>query len=349
MFKLRNLKDLILGKFAHDLGIDLGTANTVVFASDKGIVLREPSVVAIDKETNKVLAVGSDAKRMLGRTPGNVVAVRPLRDGVIADFEITEMMLRYFIQRVHQRTAFIHPRMVIGVPSGITGVEKRAVIDAASQAGARDVHLIEEPMAAAIGCGLNVSDPSGSMVIDIGGGTTEVAVVSLGGIVVNKSIRVAGDEMDEAIIAHCRKKYHLLIGERTAEEIKIEIGSAFPFPEERTYEIRGRDLVTGLPRNQSLTSTEIREALSEPVSSIVSAVRMTLESTPPELSSDIMDKGIVMAGGGSLLYGLDKHLCEETEISVYVVEDPLLSVAYGTGKVLEEIDKLREALFSSNG
>jgi len=349
MFKLRNIKDMVLGKFSHDLGIDLGTANTVVFARGKGIVLREPSVVAIDKDTNKVLAVGSEAKQMLGRTPGSIIAVRPLRDGVIADFDITEMMIRYFIQKVHQRTAFLHPRMVIGVPSGITGVEKRAVIDAANQAGAREVHLIEEPMAAAIGCGLNVSDASGSMVIDIGGGTTEVAVVSLGGIVVNKSIRVAGDEMDEAIIAHCRKKYHLLIGERTSEEIKIEIGSAYPFPEERTHEIRGRDLVTGLPRNQVLTSTEIRAALSEPVSAIVSAVRMTLETTPPELSSDIMDKGIVMAGGGSLLHGLDKHLCEETEISVYVVEDPLLSVAYGTGKVLEEIDTLREALYSSNG
>jgi rod shape-determining protein MreB len=346
MFKLSSFKDRFLGKFAHDLGIDLGTANTVVFARGKGIVLREPSVVALDKNTNKVLAVGSEAKKMLGRTPGNIIAVRPLRDGVIADFEITEMMIRYFIQKVHQRSTFIHPRMVIGVPSGITGVEKRAVIDAAMQAGAREVHLIEEPMAAAIGCGLNVSDASGNMVIDIGGGTTEVAVVSLGGIVVNKSIRVAGDEMDEAIIAHCRKKYHLLIGERTSEEIKIEIGSAYPFPEERTYEIKGRDLVTGLPRNQVLTSTEIREALSEPIAAIVSAVRMTLEATPPELSSDIMDKGIVMAGGGSLLHGLDKHLSEETEISVYVVEEPLLSVAYGTGKVLEEIDTLREVLYS---
>jgi rod shape-determining protein MreB len=347
MFNMNRVKDLVLGKFSHDLGIDLGTANTVVFARGEGIVLREPSVVTIDRDTKKVLAVGGEARQMLGRTPGNIIAVRPLRDGVIADFEITEMMLRYFIQKVHKRTMFLHPRMVIGVPSGITGVEKRAVIDAATQAGTREVHLIEEPMAAAIGCGLNVSDPSGSMVIDIGGGTTEIAVVSLGGIVVNKSIRVAGDEMDEAIIAHCRKKYHLLIGERTAEEIKFEIGSAYPFAEERTYEIRGRDLVTGLPRNQVLTSTEIREALSEPISTIVSAVRTTLEATPPELSSDIMDKGIAMAGGGSLLHGLDKHLCQETEISVYVVDDPLLSVAYGTGKVLEEIDTL-ELLKAAN-
>jgi rod shape-determining protein MreB len=300
--------------------------------------------VAIDKDTNKPLAFGNEAKGMLGRTPANIVAVRPMRDGVIADFEITEMMIRHFINKSHNRSAFVRPRIVCGVPSGITGVEKRAVLDAAMHAGAREAYLVEEPMAAAIGANLPVSEAQGSMIVDIGGGTTEVAVLALGGIVVSKSIRVAGDEMDEAIVAHCRKNYNLLIGERTAEQIKIDIGSAYPLAEERTIEVRGRDLVTGLPKTLTLTSSEIRDALSDPVSTVVDAVRMTLEKTPPELAADIMDRGIVMAGGGSLLRGLDKHLAQETDMSVYVVDDPVSCVAYGTGKILEEIDTLKKVL-----
>jgi len=338
--------DKFLGNFSRDLGIDLGTANTLVFVKGEGIVLREPSVVAIEKNTNRVLALGEEAKGMLGRTPGNIIAVRPMRDGVIADFEITEMMLRHFIKKVHNRHHLVRPRIVVGVPSGITGVEKRAVLDAAIHAGAREAYLIEEPMAAAIGANLPISDPAGSMIVDIGGGTTEVAVISLGGIVVAKSIRVAGDEMDEAIVTHCRKNYNLLIGERTAEEIKIEIGSAYPI-EETSLEVRGRDLVTGLPKTFTLTSTEVRDALSEPVSIVVDAARMTLEKTPPELAADIMDRGVVMAGGGSLLRGLDQHLTQETEMTVFVVDDPLSCVAYGTGKVLEEIDILKQVLISN--
>ena len=339
--------DFAFKYFSRDLGIDLGTATTLVFAKGEGIVLCEPSVVAIDKDKGKVLAIGNEAKGMIGRTPANIVAVRPLRDGVIADFEVTEMMLRHFIAKSHNRTAFVRPRIVVGVPSGITGVERRAVLDAAMHAGAREAYLIEEPMAAAIGANLPVSEPAGSMIIDIGGGTTEVAVLALGGIVVSKSIRVAGDEMDEAIVAHCRKNYNLLIGERTAEQIKIDIGSAFPLGEEKTVEVRGRDLVTGLPKTLTLTSSEIRDALSEPVTTVVDAVRMTLEKTPPELAADIMDRGIVMCGGGSLLRGLDKHLNQETDMSVYVVDDPLSCVAYGTGKVLEEIDTLKKILITS--
>jgi rod shape-determining protein MreB len=300
--------------------------------------------VAINKDNGRPLAFGNEAKGMLGRTPANIIAVRPMRDGVIADFEITEMMLRHFINKSHNRSAFVRPRIVIGVPSGITGVEKRAVLDAAMHAGAREAYLVEEPMAAAIGANLPVSEAQGSMIVDIGGGTTEVAVLALGGIVVSKSIRVAGDEMDEAIVAHCRKNYNLLIGERTAEQIKIDIGSAYPLAEERTIEVRGRDLVTGLPKTLTLTSSEIRDALSEPVATVVDAVRMTLEKTPPELASDIMDRGIVMAGGGSLLRGLDKHLAQETDMSVYVVDDPISCVAYGTGKILEEIDTLKKVL-----
>ena len=338
------LYDSIFGHFSRDLGIDLGTATTLVFARGEGIILCEPSVVAIDKDTNKPLAFGNEAKSMLGRTPANIVAVRPMRDGVIADFEITEMMIRHFINKSHNRSAFVRPRIVCGVPSGITGVEKRAVLDAAMHAGAREAYLVEEPMAAAIGANLPVSEAQGSMIVDIGGGTTEVAVLALGGIVVSKSIRVAGDEMDEAIVSHCRKNYNLLIGERTAEQIKIDIGSAYPLAEERTIEVRGRDLVTGLPKTLTLTSSEIRDALSDPVSTVVDAVRMTLEKTPPELASDIMDRGIVMAGGGSLLRGLDKHLAQETDMSVYVVDDPVSCVAYGTGKILEEIDTLKKVL-----
>jgi len=338
------LYDLIFGHFSRDVGIDLGTATTLVFARGEGIILCEPSVVAINKDTGRALAFGNEAKSMLGRTPANIIAVRPMRDGVIADFEITEMMLRHFINKSHNRSAFVRPRIVIGVPSGITGVEKRAVLDAAMHAGAREAYLVEEPMAAAIGANLPVSEAQGSMIVDIGGGTTEVAVLALGGIVVSKSIRVAGDEMDEAIVAHCRKNYNLLIGERTAEQIKIDIGSAYPLSEERTIEVRGRDLVTGLPKTLTLTSSEIRDALSEPVATVVDAVRMTLEKTPPELASDIMDRGIVMAGGGSLLRGLDKHLAQETDMSVYVVDDPISCVAYGTGKILEEIDTLKKVL-----
>lgn len=336
--------DFIFGRFSRDLGIDLGTATTLVFVRGEGIILCEPSVVAINKDNNRALAFGNEAKGMIGRTPANIVAVRPMRDGVIADFEITEMMLRHFINKSHNRSAFVRPRIVIGVPSGITGVEKRAVLDAAMHAGAREAYLVEEPMAAAIGANLPVSEAQGSMIVDIGGGTTEVAVLALGGIVVSKSIRVAGDEMDEAIVAHCRKNYNLLIGERTAEQIKIDIGSAYPLAEEKTIEVRGRDLVTGLPKTLTLTSSEIRDALAEPVATVVDAVRMTLEKTPPELAADIMDRGIVMAGGGSLLRGLDKYLAQETEMSVYVVDDPISCVAYGTGKILEEIDTLKKVL-----
>lgn len=339
------LYDFVFGFFSRDLGIDLGTATTLVFVRGEGIILCEPSVVAINKDNNRPLAFGNEAKSMLGRTPANIVAVRPMRDGVIADFEITEMMLRHFINKSHNRSTFVRPRIVIGVPSGITGVEKRAVLDAAMHAGAREAYLVEEPMAAAIGANLPVSEAQGSMIVDVGGGTTEVAVLALGGIVVSKSIRVAGDEMDEAIVAHCRKNYNLLIGERTAEQIKIDIGSAYPLSEEKTVEVRGRDLVTGLPKTLTLTSSEIRDALAEPTATIVDAVRMTLEKTPPELASDIMDRGIVMAGGGSLLRGLDKHLSQETEMSVYVVDDPISCVAYGTGKILEEIDTLKKVLF----
>ncbi|KAF0133744.1 MAG: rod shape-determining protein MreB [Candidatus Saganbacteria bacterium] len=336
--------DFLFGKFSRDLGIDLGTATTLVFAKGEGIILCEPSVVAIDKNTNKVLAIGNEAKSMLGRTPANIIAVRPMRDGVIADFEVTEMMLRHFINKSHSRSAFVRPRIVVGVPSGITGVEKRAVLDAALHAGAREAYLVEEPMAAAIGANLPVSEATGSMIVDIGGGTTEVAVLALGGIVVSKSVRVAGDEMDEAIVAHCRKNYNLLIGERTAEQIKIDIGSAYPLPEEKTVEVRGRDLVTGLPKTLTITSSEIRDALAEPVAMVIDAVRTTLEKTPPELAADIMDRGIVMAGGGSLLRGLDKHLSQETDMSVYVVDDPISCVAFGTGKILEEIDTLKKVL-----
>ena len=335
-------------KFKHDLGIDLGTANTLVFSKGEGVIIEEPSVVAHDHKRNVVLAVGDEAKRMIGRTPGNVIAVRPLRDGVIADFEITETMLKYFIRKAipTRRFPFMKLRIIVGVPSGITGVEKRAVLDATYQAGAKEAFLIEEPMAAAIGANLPVSDPAGSMIVDIGGGTTEVAVISLGGIVVSKSIRVAGDEMDEAIIAHCRENYRLLIGERTAEEIKIKLGSAFELEKEKTLEVRGRDLVSGLPKTFTLTSTEIRDALKEPVRIIVDGIRTTLEKTPPELSSDIMDKGITLAGGGALLQGLDKHIEAETHISVFIAENPLRCVALGTGRALDEIDILKKVLIS---
>jgi rod shape-determining protein MreB len=339
--------DFAFKRFSRDLGIDLGTANTVIYAKRDGIVLREPSVVAIEKKTNRVVALGNEAKAMLGRTPANIITVRPLRDGVIADFEITEMMLRHFIQKVHDRSNFVRPRIIIGIPSGITGVERRAVVDAAMHAGAREAYLIEEPMAAAIGAKLPFEETTGSMIVDIGGGTTEVAVLSMGGIVVSKSIRVAGDEMDEAIIAYLRRNYNLLIGERTAEEIKMRIGSAFPTGEETSLEVRGRDLVTGLPKIFNITSAEIRDALSEPVNTIVDAIRMTLEKTPPELAADVMDKGIVMAGGGALLKGFDRYISQETDMSVFVVDDPLSAVCYGTGYVLEEMDRLSRVLVRS--
>jgi len=336
----------LVNRFGTDLGIDLGTANTLVFAKGQGVVIQEPSVVALDSQKGIVLAVGNEAKRMIGRTPGNVVAVRPLRDGVIADFDITETMLKYFIQKALSQNSWIKPRIIVGVPSGITGVEKRAVLDATYSAGAKEAYLIEEPMAAAIGANLPVSDPSGSMIVDIGGGTTEVAVISLGGIVVAKSIRVAGDEMDEAIISHCRENYRLLIGERTAEEVKINLGSAFELEKEKTMDIRGRDLVSGLPKTFTLSSQEVREALKEPIKIILEGIKTTLEKTPPELSSDIMDKGISLAGGGALLRGLDKHIHFETQISVSIADNPLECVALGTGKALDEIEVLRKVLIT---
>ncbi len=333
----------VFGLFSNDIGIDLGTANTLVYVKDHGIVLREPSVVAVQAGTNRVLSVGDEAKRMLGRTPGNIVAIRPLKDGVIADFEITEAMLRHFILKVHGKRAFKpRPRVVIAVPSGITEVEKRAVKESALRAGAREVHLIEEPMAAAIGCGLPVQDAAGNMIIDIGGGTTEVALISLSGIVFSRSVRVAGDELDEAIIQYMKRAYNLMIGERTAEDIKIKIGSAYPIEKETTMEVKGRDLVAGLPKTLTVTSQEVREALLEPISTIVDSVRVTLERCPPELSADLVDRGLVLAGGGALLRGLDRLLMEETGLPVHVAEDPLSAVAEGTGRALSEIKFLRQ-------
>ncbi len=330
----------ILGLFSNDLAIDLGTANTLVYVKGKGVILHEPSVVTIHKDTKQILAVGKEAKAMLGRTPGNNVTIRPMRDGVIANFDVTEAMLRYFTQKVHNRKTLVRPRMVLCVPSGITQVEKRAVRDSAENAGAREVYLIEEPMAAAIGVGLPIEEPGGSMVVDIGGGTTEVAVISLAGIVYAQSIRVGGDEMDEAIISYIKRNYNLLIGERTAEQIKIEIGSAFQVGERKTIEIKGRDLVAAIPKTIVVSDEEIRESLSDPINAIIEAVRSALESTPPELAADIVDRGIVLAGGGSLLHGIDILLREETGLPVTVAEDPLSAVVIGTGKVLDELDLL---------
>jgi rod shape-determining protein MreB len=332
----------LLSFWNNDIGIDLGTANTLVYVKDRGIVLREPSVVAIRQGTKKVLAVGDEAKRMLGRTPGDIVAVRPLKDGVIADFEITEAMLKSFIQKVQGGARFKRaPRVVIAVPSGITEVEKRAVKDSAEHAGAREVHLIEEPMAAAIGVGLPVQEAAGNMIVDIGGGTTEVAIISLGGVVFSRSVRVAGDELDESIANYMRRAYNLMIGERSAEEIKIKIGSVYPMDKETSMEVKGRDLVAGLPKTLTVTSQEVREALLEPVSVIIESVRITLERCPPELSADLVERGIVLAGGGALLRGLDRLLAEETGLPVHVAEDPLSAVAEGTGKVLQEFKYLR--------
>ena len=334
---------LIAGFFSNDMAIDLGTANTLVYVKSDGIVLNEPSIVAIHQADNTVLAVGKEAKAMLGRTPGNIVAIRPLKDGVIADFDVTEKMLNYFIRRVHRRRALVRPRIVIGVPSGITQVEKRAVRDSAMQAGAREVYLIEEPMAAAIGAGMPITEPGGNMVVDIGGGTTEVAVISLSGIVYSRSVRIAGDEMDEAIVQYIRKNYNLLVGERRAEEIKIKLGSAYPMGgERRTMEVKGRDLIDGIPKTIVIGDDEIREALREPIMTIVDAVRTALERTPPELAADIVDKGIVLTGGGALLKGLDLLLRQETNLPITVADDPLSCVALGTGKVLDELDLLKK-------
>jgi rod shape-determining protein MreB len=332
----------LYGMFSSDLAIDLGTANTLVYVAGKGVVLREPSVVAVHRETNQVLAVGTEAKRMLGRTPGNIVAIRPMKDGVIANFEITEAMLKYFITKVHNRKKLVRPRIIIGVPSGITQVEKRAVRDSAELAGAREVYLIEEPMAAAIGVGLPVQEPSGNMIVDIGGGTTEVAVVSLSGIVYSRSMRIGGDVMDEGVVNYVKRKYNLLIGERSGEEIKIRIGSAAPIGDRLTMEVKGHDLVAGIPKTLLISDTEIREALMEPVSNIVETVRIALERTPPELAADIVDKGIVLAGGGALLRGLDFLLREETGLPITMAEDPLSAVVLGAGHLLDELELLRK-------
>jgi rod shape-determining protein MreB len=341
----------LFGRFSRSMGIDLGTANTLVHVQGKGILLREPSVVALDVNTRTVLEVGEEAKRMLGRTPGHIVAIRPLKDGVIADFDQTEKMLRYFIDKVTRRKSWVHPQVVVGIPSGVTEVEKRAVLEATKKAGARDAFLIEEPMAAAIGAGLPVAEPTGTMIVDIGGGTTEVAVISLSGIVTSRSIRVAGDEIDEAIVTYVRRSYNLFIGDRTAEDVKLKIGSAYPMEQETSMQIRGRDLVTGLPRAAMLSSQEVREATAEPIGQIVEAVKIALEATPPELAADIMDSGIYLAGGGALLRGLDKLIHAETAMPVHIADDPLSCVTLGAGAVLEETIRhpsLRHALLSSN-
>ncbi len=333
--------DKLYSLFSNDMGIDLGTANTLVYVKGQGIVLNEPSVVAIQSSTGKVLAVGHEAKRMLGRTPGDIMAIRPMRDGVIADFETVEKMIRYFIQKVHKRTALVKPRLVIGVPSGITEVEKRAVRESAEQAGAREIYLIEEALAAAIGANIPIDEPAGTMVVDIGGGTTEIAVISLGGMVISDSIRVGGDELDEAIIRYLRNQYNLIIGERTAEELKFKLGNAFPEKNVETMEIKGRDAISGLPRTLEIDSNEIREALKETVDMILEAIKNTLEKTPPELAADIVERGIVLTGGGCLLKGLDKYLSKETGVPVFRAENPLICVALGTGRYLEEIHRIK--------
>jgi rod shape-determining protein MreB len=332
----------LLSLFSNDLAIDLGTANTLVFAKGKGIVVCEPSIVAVNQKTGKVEAVGKEAKEMLGRTPGNIVAIRPMRDGVIADFEHTEKMLDYFIKKAHNRNMGVRPRIVIGVPSEITQVEKRAVMDSAYRARASEVYLVEEAMAAAIGAGLPITEPMGNMIIDIGGGTTDVAVISMAGIVYSRTVRLAGNEMDEAIIQYIKRKYNMLIGERTAEEIKMNLGSAFPLDEELTMEIKGRDLVEGIPKTLVVSDEEIREALAETVSVIIDAAKVALEQTPPELAADIVDKGIVITGGGSLLKNLDKRLREETGLPVSMADDPLASVVLGTGRMLTDFNLLKK-------
>lgn len=330
-----------LFSFSKDMGIDLGTANTLIYVKGKGIILREPSVVAIRNDSKKqVLAVGVEAKNMIGRTPGNITAIRPLKDGVIADFDVTQSMMKYFIRKAFNRGSFVRPRIVVCYPSGVTQVERNAIEEATYQAGAKNVYLLAEPMAAAIGAGLPVAEPTGSMVVDIGGGTTDVAIISLGGIVTSKSLRIAGDELDQSIVSYIKREYSLMIGERTAEQIKIEIGSAFPLDPEISMDIRGRDLVSGLPKTLTISSVEIREALREPVNSIIDAIKSTLEKTPPELSADIMDRGIMLTGGGALLNGFDKLINKETDMPVHIADNPLDCVAIGAGKALDNIDKL---------
>lgn len=336
--------DSFLGIFSNDLAIDLGTANTVVYVKGKGIIAFEPSVVAVQKDQRgmkKVLAVGKEAKEMLGRTPGNIEAIRPMREGVIADFEVTEAMLRYFIRKAHNRKTLIRPRIIISVPFGITEVEKRAVRESAESAGAREVFLIEEPMAAAIGAGLPITEPSGNMIVNIGGGTTQVAVISLAGVVYSKSIRIAGDKMDDAIMSYLKRKYNMLIGERTAEQVKINIGTAYPESEVRTMEIKGRDLVAGVPKTLEINSEEVREAIQEPINAIIEAVKIALERTPPELAADIVDRGICMAGGGALLRNIDVLIREETDLPVMIADDPQTCVVLGTGKALDQLDTLK--------
>ncbi|MEW6324924.1 MAG: rod shape-determining protein [Nitrospirota bacterium] len=334
--------DQLLGWFSQDLAIDLGTANTLVYVRGRGIVLDEPSVVAVEKRTGRILAVGAEAKRMLGRTPGNIVAIRPMRDGVIADFEVAEKMLSHFINKAHNRTTFVRPRVVICVPSKITQVEQRAVRDSAELAGAREVYMIEEPIAAAIGAGLPIAEPYGNMVVDVGGGTTDVAVISLAGIVYSESVKVAGDKMDDAISNYIKRKYNLLIGDHMAEMVKLEIGSAYPLDERKTIIIKGRDLISGIPKTLTIDDAEIREALAEPISAIVNAIKIALENTPPELAGDIIDRGIVLTGGGSLLRGLDIRLREETNLPIITVDNPLTTVVLGTGKALEELELLKK-------
>ncbi|MEE8613167.1 MAG: rod shape-determining protein [Nitrospirales bacterium] len=339
----------LLSWFSHDMAIDLGTAHTLVYVQEKGIVLNEPSVVAIEKHTNRILAVGSEAKRMVGRTPGNISAIRPMKDGVIADFEMAERMLRYFITKAHNRSTFIRPRIIIGVPSRITQVEQRAVRESAELAGAREVHLIEEAVAAAIGAGLPITEPTGNMVVDIGGGTTDIAVISLGGIVYSESVKMAGDQMDAAIMNHLKREYNLLIGEHMAEQVKLQIGSAYPLAEKAQMMVKGRDLISGIPRTIVMEDTEIREALQNSVTTIVTAIKVALENTPPELAGDIIDRGIVLTGGGSLLRGLDARLRDETGLPIVRVDDPLTSVVLGVGKTLEEMALLRKVASVSTG
>lgn len=337
----------ILGWFSNDLAIDLGTANTLVYVKGKGIICNEPSVVVIRKDNKKIVAVGTEAKKMLGKTPSDIIAIKPLKDGVIADFDTAEEMLKYFIKKVHNRRSFVSPRVVIGVPSGITQVEQRAVKDAAQASGAREVYLVGEPIAAAIGVGLPVGEPSGNMIVDIGGGTTDIAVISLDGVVYSKAVRVGGDRMDETIIAYIKRRYNLMIGDRTAEQIKIDIGSAYNSgSEQRVMEIKGRDLISGIPKTATVTEVEIREALSEPVNMILDTIKIILENTPPELAADIVDRGIVLAGGGALLHGLDLFIREKTGLPVTVAEDPLTAVARGVGKMLDELDLLKRVAFT---
>ncbi|MCH8041288.1 MAG: rod shape-determining protein [Nitrospinae bacterium] len=332
----------MLGWFSSDLALDLGTATVLVYVRGRGIVLNEPSVVAIEKQSNSVLAVGVEAKRMVGRTPGNIVAIRPIKEGVIADFGMTERMLKYFITKAHNRNSFVRPRVIIGVPSRITEVEQRAVRESATHAGAREVYLIEEPVAAAIGAGLPITEPSGNMIVDIGGGTTDIAVISLGGIVCSESVKVAGDKMDDAIMNYVKRRYNLLIGEHMAEKVKIEVGSAYPLEERKTMMVKGRDMISGIPRTVVVNDAEIREALEDPIHAIVNALRTALENTPPELAGDIIDRGVVITGGGSMLPGLATRFQEETNLPIITVDDPLTSVVLGVGKVLDEIDLFRK-------